>query len=340
MYLEVVPRNTDSFALALAFKGGPLYETDSERGLSHMLEHVLVDAEAAKALRAQGVSLNAETSRHVFHIYATGPKSAFNETLQAIFQMVTKPNWNAFEIEKSRVRMESKLSDNTPFEEAALRCVFGDTALANPIIGDLSLHILSNTQAMYTKLIRDTNASLFVVGPEHHTFASVLGDLPRLPKGAAPKPIKPKLAKHPMLLTGKSEGDTASVFVFEFSGTRLPPVPSSDVGSKFVDEVGGMAYVVYADESEYGNLSIRTLGLEVDVKDAGKALKLLTQLQNEDGQSFAQQAQPRSDLEIMDACINRHFSQERIVDSHLSTTLAVLSVKNPEKLMKALIQND
>ena len=119
---------------------GSADESDAERGISHLIEHMAFKGTArrgvgqiAKEVEALGGEINASTSwdRTVFHIVS--PSSETAHSLDIIFDAVLRPTIDPKELEREKqVVLEEILESDERPERKASKLLFSTAYVANP----------------------------------------------------------------------------------------------------------------------------------------------------------------------------------------------------------------
>ena len=85
-----------SFCLCLYVKAGPLYEDDSENGISHFFEHTAfrsintaLDGKLYKKADLWGLNMNALTYNEFIQFKITGASSKFKEAAEILTEIFT-----------------------------------------------------------------------------------------------------------------------------------------------------------------------------------------------------------------------------------------------------------
>jgi len=122
--------HTRSATVSVYVGAGSRYESDSQAGLSHFLEHMLFKGasrrptarEISEAIETVGGSHNAATDRELTVYYAKVPSPAALEVVDIICDMVRAPIMDPLELEKERMVILEELAsiEDSPEELAAL----------------------------------------------------------------------------------------------------------------------------------------------------------------------------------------------------------------------------
>ncbi|WP_073508105.1 M16 family metallopeptidase [Streptobacillus notomytis] len=98
-----------SFTISVCFNTGSVNEKENEKGLSHMLEHMLFTGtnkrnnfEISEEMDFYGAKYNAYTSKEVTNYYFTSLSSKQKETSEIFFDMITDPIFPEDQIKKEK----------------------------------------------------------------------------------------------------------------------------------------------------------------------------------------------------------------------------------------------
>ncbi|SEQ96751.1 Predicted Zn-dependent peptidase [Butyrivibrio fibrisolvens] len=178
--LHKIP-NVSTVSCGLWIRQGSCYETDSNNGLSHLAEHLLLnpdDTENAvykdilNQIISEGVYYNALTTKEYTCYHFTGLKRSLQYCLQALFHIGVNNraiNAEAFDKEKQVVIQEAKgfYSSFQQIKERTSQALWGNTGVGKIIMGDLAV-VGSATIEQVSELIDSAyvpdNSLLVVVG--------------------------------------------------------------------------------------------------------------------------------------------------------------------------------
>lgn len=168
--------NTHSICAGIYFIGGPCVETDSNGGISHLIEHMMFrrwDDIPMKDLydlfNKYGIDIDGGTNDECISFSGT----AFEENVTWLVEMLLKTmndfDWTQEELEQEKAvvirQIEAKYVSR--FDECAKEKYYRGTPFAKPIMGteesvlDLSLE---EVNSMRRKLFNSNNAALIVTG--------------------------------------------------------------------------------------------------------------------------------------------------------------------------------
>lgn len=122
-----------SFSLSITFKTGSVNEDDYEKGISHLLEHMMFTGtnkrssyEISEAMDFYGSDFNAYTSKKVTNYYFTSLSSKQKETTEIIFDMISDPIFPEDELKKEK------------------EIIFEEINMSNDEIRSVNFQIMSN----------------------------------------------------------------------------------------------------------------------------------------------------------------------------------------------------
>ena len=137
-----------SVSVGLWVGTGSQYETPSEAGLSHFLEHMVFKGtekrtarQIAEEMDAVGGQLNAFTSKECTCFYAKTVDEHLPLAMDVVCDLATRPTFDAKEMEKEKgvVMEEISMSEDTPEDmvhELLMLAYYGDQPIARPILGN------------------------------------------------------------------------------------------------------------------------------------------------------------------------------------------------------------
>lgn len=134
-----------SFCLCLYVKAGPLYEKDSENGISHFFEHTAfrsintaLGGELYRRADMLGITMNAVTYKEFIQFKITGAAEKFRESAELLCEIFTPfsvPK-NEIDIERKRIKSELRESDEkNSLEYFSQKIIWEGTSLENTILG-------------------------------------------------------------------------------------------------------------------------------------------------------------------------------------------------------------
>ena len=114
-------RHTHSFCLSLYVRAGALYESDSENGITHFLEHVLfrninyrMNGDLYRRLDQLGLYFNGATYKEFIQLYVVGAPQHFEEAAEILlraFDPLTLPS-EEVRTEQQRVKAEIREAED------------------------------------------------------------------------------------------------------------------------------------------------------------------------------------------------------------------------------------
>ncbi len=141
---EAMP-SVRSVSLGFWIGTGSRAETDSEAGLSHLLEHLLfkgsekyASVEIDQIFDGMGAELNAGTGKETTSVYARVIDQHVPEALDVMTDMVFRPTLNDIDSERAVILEEIAMYEDDPQEkvfDVLGQAVFGDHPLGRAIIG-------------------------------------------------------------------------------------------------------------------------------------------------------------------------------------------------------------
>lgn len=224
-----------SATIGVWISAGSIYETEEQRGLAHLLEHMVFKgtarrnmAQIAAAMDSVGGQMNAFTEREFVCYHAKVLSEHTDLAMELLCDLVTSPNLASsdLELEKGVILEEIKAVEDTP--EDLIEDVFTETIWKRSRWGN---RILGTPESVSTMSVRDirgfirthykpANVLLVAVGDvQHETIleraAKLLAGLHGKGGGAARRiPREPHVAAHEVHL----ERDTEQVHIC--CGTR------------------------------------------------------------------------------------------------------------------------
>lgn len=133
------------FFISLFFKGGSMYESDGECGITHFLEHVLVrnvnklyGMRLYSEIDRHGLEFNASTFAEMVQFYMSGASEKFSVAADAVVKLLSPIILNKAEIDAERKRIKAEIRENddkNSMSTFAAGEVYGKTSLKNSITG-------------------------------------------------------------------------------------------------------------------------------------------------------------------------------------------------------------
>ncbi len=166
-----------SFCLCLYVKAGPLYEEDSENGISHFFEHTAfrsintaLGGELYRRADLLGITMNAVTYKEFIQFKITGATEKFRESVDILSEIFTPFNVpkSELDIERKRIKSELRESDErNSLEYFSEKIVWEGTRLSNTILGKNAVLDKIGTTALskaQKKLLSSDNIFFYVTG--------------------------------------------------------------------------------------------------------------------------------------------------------------------------------
>jgi len=168
-------------ACGLWVKQGSKHEQDSDNGLSHLLEHLMINIDNRNNPRFQklinevsseGVAYNAGTTKETTSYYFTGLASNLNKCIETLSSIVMNNNSfspDLFENEKKVVLQEatSYYSSFNQIKERTSQALWGDIGIGKIIVGGIGVIKNANIETM-DQIVQSTytpeNSTLIIVG--------------------------------------------------------------------------------------------------------------------------------------------------------------------------------
>jgi len=275
---------------------GSNYETKSENGLSHFLEHMCFKGtkkrpksiDISRELDSLGAENNAFTSREMTGYYAKGEKKHFRKLLDVISDMYLSPTLPKEDLEKERgvILQEISMYEDLPKRKVwdeLWTLLYGETPAGRPIIGPVkNIKKFSRSDFVnYRRRHYIAEKTIIIVAGDvnaRKAVAEVKKYFKTIPRGK--KIQKPKVAatqKAPALRVHKKSTDqTHMIMAFRAFGAGdkkmgalyilsevLGQGMSSRLWQKMREELGACYYIgAHANNySDYGILSI-AIGIE------------------------------------------------------------------------------
>ena len=136
------------FFISLFLRAGSMYETESEGGITHFLEHVsirninkLLDGGLYSALDLRGVEFNASTYSEMVQFYTSGASKNFRFAAETLSRLFSPIILSASEIDSERRRIKAEIresDDKNSLLSFSNGIVHRATSLARPITGFVS----------------------------------------------------------------------------------------------------------------------------------------------------------------------------------------------------------
>lgn len=169
--------NNHSFFISMFLKGGVLYESENECGITHFLEHVairnvnkLMGGELYSMLDRYGMEFNASTYNEMVQFYICGSDRYFNIAAEIISMLLSPIILSSEEIETERKRIKAEIrevGDKSSLAYFTAREVWCDTSLSRPITGsisDLSMIGVRRLEDYRRRVFNSNNLFFYVTG--------------------------------------------------------------------------------------------------------------------------------------------------------------------------------
>lgn len=135
------------FYISLFLRAGSMYESPSENGMTHFLEHALIrnvnclmNGELYALLDRKGLEFNASTYNEMVQFYLSGASEKFSVGVDIISKLFSPLalSESDFLAEKDRIKAEIRESDDkTSLSAFASKIIYEGTSLSQPILGTL-----------------------------------------------------------------------------------------------------------------------------------------------------------------------------------------------------------
>lgn len=288
----VLPRpGLHSVAMAFMVRGGPRFESASENGLSHLLEHMIFRGTASypssyainAAIEAIGGEVNGYTQRDVLSIHMVVPSESAEAGLTLLGELCLRPRLTGLEIERNVVIEEIRDGHDghgrdVDIDLLSRRVLWPHHPMAQPITGSIP-KVLRFTEAdvrrCHQRLFSAANGVLVVAGAVDPELVEGLAarDWSSLPTGqrlAAPPP-PPVRAHAPIYLQRSEESQVSLACSFAAPHENDPEFTPLLLLKRVLDdgfasrlrralvEEGGLAYSVSASVDAYADTGVLDL---------------------------------------------------------------------------------
>ena len=293
-----------SFCLCLYVKAGPLYEEDSENGISHFFEHTAfrsmntaLSGELYRRADILGITLNAVTYKEFIQFKITGATEKFNESADILCEIFTPFNVpkDELDIERKRIKSELRESDErNSLEYFSEKTVWEGTSLSNTILGKnavldkIGIKALSAAQK---KLLSADNVFFYVTGNYGDGgllyLSSAIGRK-EISAGAGKRDNKARVPEHfgkrGGLVKVKNSKEHTVRFSFDLFSDRystaeiylLYDILFSGECSKIfkgLSDESGMIYSYDASVERFSNIGTLSFLYEVGAKDVERSVR-------------------------------------------------------------------
>jgi predicted Zn-dependent peptidase len=279
-----------SVAVSLALRGGPRYEGDTQRGLTHFLEHMIFRGageraglrELMMAFEEIGGEPEAFTSEDALVVQLSVDPSRLERALELLGDVLLSPRFADLESERELIleeRLERTDEDgnNADLDDLSRALAFEGHPLARSILGRKRDILACNTGSLGTwreQIVTESNAALVIAGPIEHARALAATAPLALPAGGPLRDSIPVPDQDGMRIrVQRAEGPQTDLrFSFRGPGERsdrfpalrvladvLDGGPTGRLPERLVDS--GLAYSARAALTGFPDVSL----LEIDV---------------------------------------------------------------------------
>ena len=267
-----------SVTLGFWIATGSVAETESEAGLSHLVEHMLFrgtdrygSLEIDQIFDTMGAELNAGTGKENTSVYARVIDDHLPQAFDVVGDMVWHPRFDDGDLANEReiVLEEIAMYEDDPQDrvfDVLGEAVFGEHPLGRPVIGRAD--VIANTSptglhAFHAGHYAPEDVVIAAAGSLDHDAVVELArglDVPRRPRAPAPPPVQQPLPPHLRFLRKETEQyhvtlgapgvarDDERRFAMRVLDTILGGTSSSRLFQE-VRELRGLAYNVYSFQS-------------------------------------------------------------------------------------------
>ncbi len=294
--ITIPTKGNPSVTVMVMTKTGSKYESKTQGGLSHFLEHMMFkgtknrpsSAIINKELDALGAMTNAETVEEYTSYYAKAEKKHWKHILEIISDMYLHPNFPPAELEKERgvIIQEISMYEDLPqykVLEVFLELLYGDTPAGRSIAGTKEniLKLKQESFVDYHKKHYVAEGTTVIVGGDVSEYdvmkevKKLFKDIPKAKKPTKEKVVE-KQTKPQLSVLDKKTDQTHIILGFRAWGAKdkrqiildvlsgvLGGGMSSRLHQKLRDELGACYYVYSSnrDLTDHGYFSI-SVGLE------------------------------------------------------------------------------
>ena len=293
------------FFLSLFFRGGSMYETEGESGITHFLEHVLVrnvnklyGMRLYELLDRHGLEFNASTYAEMVQFYLSGASDNFKIAADAAVRLLEPITLSREEIDSERRRIKSEIRENddkNTMSSFAMGEVFAGTTLKNSITGTNKSvdRITAKRLEIYRKKqFTKDNLFFFVTGNYTDDDLAYLSDIcacvlcePSGEKRENIAPIPENFGKRGARVAVKNGDYTAVRFNFDIDMSRVS-TPETDLiydilmsgyNSRFFIEMSerrGLFYDISGSTERYLNIGTVSFSFELKPDSVTEAVEL------------------------------------------------------------------
>lgn len=180
-------RDSETVAIQILVRVGPIFENDKIGGISHFIEHLLFETKTRKAqqlsaeIESLGGVINAFTAEEITGFYVHIPKKYFKIGLDIISDVIQNPAFNKeyIETERNAILEEIKLWNDDPKLhqwELFRNALFGKHPAGRSAFGTLeSMKSITKDDLVsyYSKYYIPNNAIITIVGDVNDVFNEV-----------------------------------------------------------------------------------------------------------------------------------------------------------------------
>ena len=299
-----------SFYISLYLRAGCMYESDSELGITHFLEHALIrnvnklyGMELYTMLDKLGLEFNASTYSEMVQFYISGAKAHLPEGIDIISKLLSPIVLTSAEVtaERKRIKAEIRESDDkTSLATFSNKIVFDGSTLANPIAGTNASVDRIGTQALenYRRRVMTPERMFFYVtgsfgDEELFALAEKIGEIRLESRDFVSNiaPVPKDFGCRCGLVNIKNADYTKLRFTFDIDMTRYTVAETdllydmllSGYNSKLFVEMSekrGMFYDVSGSSERYKNIGTLSFSYEVKERDIYDAVRLTLEILN------------------------------------------------------------
>jgi predicted Zn-dependent peptidase len=293
-----------SVTLGFWIATGSVAETESEAGLSHLVEHMLFrgtdrygSLEIDQIFDTMGAELNAGTGKENTSVYARVIDDHLPRAFDVVGDMVWHPRIDDADLANEReiVLEEIAMYEDDPQDrvfDVLGEAVFGDHPIGRPVIGRpevISAVTAADMHAFHAAHYAPGDVVIAAAGSLEHDAIVALArglDVPQRPAPPAPPPVPAELPPHLRFLKKDTEQyhitlgapalarDDERRFVLRVLDNILGGTSSSRLFQE-VRELRGLAYNVYSFQSLHADSGLIGIYLGTRPDNVAPALKVV-----------------------------------------------------------------
>ncbi len=305
--ITVPTQGNPSVMVLVVVETGSNYETKSQNGLSHFLEHMCFKSttkrpkasDIARELDNLGAQNNAFTSNELTGYYAKAAKKHFIKLFEIISDLYLNPTLPAEDLEKERgvILEEISMYEDLPQRkvwEVLSELMYGDTPAGRPVIGPReNIKRFTRDEFAHYRAAHYVASKTIVIVAGDVSEKTVLTevkkhfkDIPRH-KRLSKLAVKEKQKSPRLLIHRKKTDQTHMVLAFRGYGAKDKRIPaiavlvevlgkgmSSRLFTKLRDEMGA-CYYVKALHEEYTDHGVFAISTGINVSRTKEVLKVL-----------------------------------------------------------------